>query len=220
MATETRRDWYVRKVDKAWSEALYNQKNSETFTKHHVREHNKKQTKIDQHQEAIGSLFNNELNYIINNKFAFVTNRKADPLIVIGDEFETTYLPLKLNRTSDPSSITQTMSDVFAEQDRFTKEIHFKRNYTTDSKWNNGWVLKTGNPFYVPQLNMKAGGYVDCGSYRHLDHIDCLLTAHEYVICAPAVRGIGKGSYDYGARILSLLMAHWIKEGKRYAHKR
>jgi len=215
--TKTPRDWYARKVTKAWQDYLNNKVKQKTFTKEEVRENNRKKDEKDQHQEAIGSLFNNELNYLINNQFVFVTNRHADPLVVVGDKFETVYAPIYFNRTSSSNSITQNLFDAFKEQDKFTKEIHFKRNYTTDPKWSNGWIQQPGQH---PQLNMRAGGYVDIGSYRHLDHIDCLLTAHEFVVSAPAVRGLGKGSYDFGARILALLMAHWIKEGKRYAHKR
>ena len=217
--TKTPRDWYARQLKIDWEKKLNSIKDSKTFTKKEIRANNKKKSKLDQHQEAIGCLFNNELNYLINNQFVFVTNRQADPLIVIGNNLETVYLPLYVTKTSSPKSITQSLSKVFEETDRFTKEIHFKRNYTTDPKWNLGWISRPEN-YHTPELNMKAGGYVDCGSYRHLDHIKALLTAHEFVLAAPAVRGLGKGSYEFGARILSLLMAHWIKEGKRYAHKR
>ena len=145
----------MRKLNKHYAEAIERIKNGTTFSKQDVRNHHKKKSKLKQHQEAIGSLFNNELNYIINNKFVFTTNRDADPLIIIG-----------------------------------------------------------------PQLNLMAGGFVDCGSYRHLDMVDCLLTRNEFVVSAPAVRGLGKGSYQLGCQILQLLMAHWIKQGKAYAHKR
>ena len=216
--TKTPRDWYARKVSKAWQDYLNNKVKQKTFTKEEVRENNRKKTDKDQHQEAIGSLFNNELNYLINNQFVFVTNRQADPLVVVGDKYETVYAPIYLNRTDSDNSITKNLFDTFKDIDKFTKEIHFKRNYTTDPKWNNGWILREGE--VRPELNLRSGGYVDIGSYRHLDHVEALLTAHEFVLSAPAVRGLGKGSYKFGARILALLMAHWIKEGKRYAHKR
>ena len=214
-----RRDWFMRKLNKHYAEAIERILNGTTFSKQDLRKHHKKKSKLHKNQKAIDSLFNNELNYIINNKFAFTTNRDADPLIIMGEELESVYCLLYTQSNQDENSITQSMQDTFENTDKFEYELHFKRNYTTDPKFNGGWVIRD-NSIYGPQLNLMAGGFVDCGSYRHLDMVDCLLTRNEFVVSAPAVRGLGKGSYQLGCQILQLLMAYWIKQGKAYAHKR
>ena len=47
--TKTPRDWYARKVSKAWQDYLNNKVKQKTFTKEEVRENNRKKTDKDQH---------------------------------------------------------------------------------------------------------------------------------------------------------------------------
>ena len=70
------------------------------------------------------------------------------------------------------------------------------------------------------QLDLTAGGCCTRGSYRKVDCVNALILRNEFVLSRRAVRGLGKGSYELGAKILYQLMAQWEREANKYAQRR
>jgi len=50
--------------------------------------------------------------------------------------------------------------------------------------------------------------------------VNALILRNEFVLSRRAVRGLGKGSYELGAKILYQLMAQWEREANKYAQRR
>lgn len=211
------RDYYLRKLKKHEQEYYNYLADCKRFTKEEVRELNRKKNKTNQHLEGLSSFINESLNpYIFNNKYSLYMIRDGHKLLVVdyATNKETVYVPLYTSDLDNDFSLVSSISEVSELEKKY--EIHFKRNYITtpEPKWYDN------NSIHSPQLYMKDGGYVSHGSWRNLDHINCLLTAHEYVITAPAVRGLGKGSYALGSTVLDFMQDIWKRESKLYAHRR
>ena len=76
------------------------------------------------------------------------------------------------------------------------------------------WVEHNG----VPNLDIRDGGFVDLGNTTtEKDFVPALLTNHEFVLSAAAVRGLTNAlSVPHNSRILQYLNNVWAVRGKNY----
>ena len=110
------------------------------------------------------------------------------------------------------------MAKAISDGDKYFEQVALKPLQHLDNAMLPKYVI---NPdYWAPQLDLRAGGFVDIGLYKHFDHINCLLTRDEFVVTAQAVRGLGKGSYRRGGEILYNLQEQWRREAKNYSHVR
>ena len=201
------RDHYIRKMQKHEQEYLNDLADRKRFSKEERRSISRKKDKDQQHLEGLSSFINEQLNpYVFNNKYSLYSIRSGKKILVAdwATNLETIYVPLYTAPIDTEHSITRALSEVTDLEKKY--ECHFKRDYITvpDPEW-----YETNSPF-SPQLNLKEGGFTSHGSWRNQDHLDCLLTRNEFVVTAPAVRGLGKGSYELGATILHYLVHLYI----------
>ena len=216
-----KRDWYRRKLNKHWQEFFDRLANSKRFSKEEIRELDRERhDPITRHEFAIGSLIANHLNYFINNQFAITSDYNANTILFVGDKYETVYARMYNKDINDEDSITSTMADVWEKEDKFVEEINFKRDYASlipRADWYDNPRVPSE---WSPQLDFKDGGFVHQGSWAKTDSVNAYLMKNEWVVNAKACRGLGRGSYTFGAMILSKLCRHWEREANKYAHRR
>ena len=215
------RDWYRRKLDKHWQEFHDELANSKRFSKKEIREFDRDRHDPDvRHQFAIGSLIMNDLNYLINNQFVITTDYSANTILFVGDKYETIYARLYSKDVNDIDSITSTMADVWDKEDKFIEEINFKRDYVKLIP-RKDWYENPRIPSdWSPQIDFSDGGFVHQGSWAKTDSVNAYLMKNEWVENSKAVRGLGRGSYKFGAMLLAKLCKHWEREANKYAHRR
>lgn len=194
------RDWYRRKLDKHWQEFHDELANSQRFSKQEIRELDRERhDPVVRHQFAIGSLIMNDLNYLINNQFVITTDYSANTILFVGDKYETVYARLYSKDVNDIDSITSTMADVWDKEDKFIEEINFKRDYLKLIP-RKDWYENPRIPSeWSPQIDFSDGGFVHQGSWAKTDSVNAYLMKNEWIVNSKAVRGLGRGSYKFGA---------------------
>ena len=215
------RDWYRRKLDKHWQEFHDELANSKRFSKKEIREFDRdRHDPVVRHQFAIGSLIMNDLNYLINNQFVITTDYSENTILFVGDKYETIYARLYSKDVNDIDSITSTMADVWDKEDKFIEEINFKRDYVKLIP-RKDWYENPRIPSdWSPQIDFSDGGFVHQGSWAKTDSVNAYLMKNEWVVNSKAVRGLGRGSYKFGAMLLAKLCKHWERAANKYAHRR
>ena len=216
------RDPYIRKLYAGYDQYLKNMENSKTLNKQELREEKRRRNSDPEHQHEnmVRELFQNLNKYVFDDKMLILFQPRGDVanLIVVGEKYETYFGKLFTHKITDDESVFRLMAKAISDGDRYFQQVALKPLQHFDNEMLPKFVH---NPnYYTPQLDLRAGGYVDIGSYRHFDHINCLLTRDEFVVTAQAVRGLGKGSYRRGGEILYNLQEQWRREAKNYSHVR
>ena len=214
------RDYWLRKCNHAIQDYLNAHVTGERFDKKKLREIWRNNDKTSQHFQGLSSFINEQLNpYLFNNKYTMYMQRIGSKILVTdyATKQETVFVPLFTTSIEEETSLTNSIAELGELEKK--AHLHFKRNYLKIGDYKAPlWV--DSNHYHSPQLNMKAGGFTNVGSWREVDHLNCVLTKNEFVVTAPAVRGLGKGSYELGATILHFMQDIWKREGKQYAHRR
>jgi len=225
------RDYWYRKCNHALQDWCNAWVGGARFNKKQLRELRRDRDKSEQHFQGLSSFINDHLNpYLFNNKYTMYMQRTGEKILVTdyATKLETVFIPLFTTGIEEDTSLTNCIAELGELEKK--AHLHFKRNYLKIGDYKQPvWVVSTNGPkerticdeeYRTPQLNMKSGGFVEQGSWRNVDHVNCLLTKNEFVITAPAVRGLGKGSYALGAAILHFMQDIWKREARQYAHKR
>ena len=204
-------DWYAIKIEEAEARLIEERLNKKRFSKEELR-NLKRKSRGAQHQLKIGELINKHLSpYIFNGDIAITTDRYADNILVIGPHYETVYQKLYIQNNTDDDCLTQTIGKALQDSGKFADEINYKKGYYTTNNKHQWEVTPEG-----VSLNLCEGGYVDIGSHRNQDHIPCTLTRNEWVMTSRSLRGLGKGSHEFAAKVLHLLMTQWENEASLY----
>ena len=215
------RDPYLRKMYAGYDDYMKRTKNNETLSKQERREETRRTHGDErQHEMMMKEVFRQINEFVFNDKILILSQPMGDlhNIIVVGEKYETYFGNLFTQRITEDGSVFNIMAKAIADGDKHFTQV----NFNLAERLNNRVYPKyIHNPnYYVPQLDLRAGGYVDHGSFRHHDHINCLLTRDEFVITAQAVRGLGKGSYRLGGEVLYNLQNQWRREAKQYSHVR
>ena len=216
------RDPYIRKLYAGYDEYLKNMENNKTMTKQELREETRRRNNDPEHQHEnmVRELFQNLNKYVFDDKMLILFQPRGDVanLIVVGEKYETYFGKLFTHKITDEQSVFRIMAKAISDGDKYFEQVALKPLQHLDNAMLPKYVI---NPdYWAPQLDLRAGGFVDIGSYKHFDHINCLLTRDEFVVTAQAVRGLGKGSYRRGGEILYNLQEQWRREAKNYSHVR
>ena len=214
------RDYWLRKCNHAIQDYLNATVGGVRFNKKELRELRRNRAKTEQHFQGLSSFINDHLNpYLFNNKYTMYMQRTGEKILVtdFATKQETVFIPLFTTDIEEENSITNCIAELGDLEKK--AHLHFKRNYLKIGDYKVP-LWTDSSHHHSPQLNMKGGGFTDVGSWREVDHLNCVLTRNEFVITAPAVRGLGKGSYELGATILHFMQDIWKREARQYAHKR
>ena len=216
-------DHYHRKLRKALQEALDIKANNSRQSKaERKKENREKQSRLSDESkicQAVGSTIQS-LNMIIDGNFSFHADRWGDTIVAINYPigYEVVYKKIYVEKVDSENSVANTIKDTFEIEDRLKHEFDWKKIREKIAE-DRGWWYETHRP-HSPQLKFKQGGKVASGSDTHFDCCDALIGKDEHIVEAPAVRGLGFGSYTLGHFLLYQLRNFWRMRGKNYAHRR
>jgi hypothetical protein len=231
----TKRDWYKRKVSKEMQRTLDELCNGQRFTAQQEKKGRaeRRWDKEVQFNRKISDWVKNCANYMMQGEFGLFCNSFAGTLIFFDGERESMYIKANHTTHDQDDSIYAGVAEALHSADKFTQKIWFKgknnmlKDYQPDKDIK--WVFNIDAPpgpgighaeLGPYQLDLRDGGYCTRGSHRKVDCVNALILKQEFVLSRRSVRGLGKGSYDLGAKILYQLMGQWEREANKYAQRR
>ena len=229
------RDWYKRKVSKEMQKTLDEICDRQRFTARQESKgrHERLMNKEVQFNNKISDWVRNCANYLMQGDFGIFCDRFAGTLIFFDGERESMYVKANHTTHDQDDSIYSGVADALHSGDKFTQKIWFKgknnmlKEVQPDPEVK--WIFNIDAPpgpgigdaeIGPYQLDMRDGGHCKRGSHRKVDDVNALILRNEFVLSRRSVRGLGKGSYDLGAKILYQLMGQWEREANRYAQRR
>ena len=232
---KNRRDWYVRKLNKEMQKTLDNLCNSQRFSAKEVDKNKteRRWNKQVQFNRKISDWVRNCANYMMQGDFGMFCDAFAGTIVFFDGERESMYVKANHSTHDEEDSIYAGVRDALHSGDKYTQKIWFKgknnmlKDHQPDKEVK--WVFNIDAPLGPGindaevghyQLDMRDGGFCTKGSHRKVDCVNALILRNEFVLSRRAVRGLGKGSYELGAKILYQLMGQWEREANRYAQRR
>ena len=221
-------DWYAELCSEAEQEAYDALANSQRQTKKEKREVNRHRFKKEHPiGDSIGSTLNS-LNHLIDQDLSFHGDRHGRIISVIhyGLGVERHYMSLYDCPITDEKSVYRTLTESYQIEDSVMQNFDYKAFREQRLNYDRGkWYHTSTYP--LPQLMFMEGGAVTVGSDRLHDCVhanisgeNCLITKEEHIVEAPAILGLGFGSYTLGHHLLFKLRNHWRMRGKLYARQR
>ena len=230
-----KRDWYIRRLNKEMQKTLDELCNGQRFTKQeeHKERAERRWNKQVQFNRKISDWVRNCANYMMQGDFGMFCDAFAGTIVFFDGERESMYIKANHSTHDDEHSIYAGVRDALHSGDKYTQKIWFKgknnmlKDHQPDKEVK--WVFNIDAPLGRGindaevghyQLDMRDGGFCTKGSHRKVDCVNALILRNEFVLSRRAVRGLGKGSYELGAKILYQLMGQWEREANRYAQRR
>tara|TARA_Y100000592_G_scaffold93665_1_gene157208 strand:+ start:36 stop:884 length:849 start_codon:yes stop_codon:yes gene_type:complete len=232
---KNRRDWYVRKLNKEMQKTLDELCNGQRFSAKEVDKNKveRRWNKQVQFNRKISDWVRNCANYMMQGDFGMFCDAFAGTIVFFDGERESMYVKANHSTHDEEDSIYAGVRDALHSGDKYTQKIWFKgknnmlKDHQPDKEVK--WVFNIDAPLGPGindaevghyQLDMRDGGFCTKGSHRKVDCVNALILRNEFVLSRRAVRGLGKGSYELGAKILYQLMGQWEREANRYAQRR
>ena len=232
---KNRRDWYVRKLNKEMQKTLDELCNGQRFSAKEVDKNKveRRWNKQVQFNRKISDWVRNCANYMMQGDFGMFCDAFAGTIVFFDGERESMYVKANHSTHDEEDSIYAGVRDALHSGDKYTQKIWFKgknnmlKDHQPDKEVK--WVFNIDAPLGPGindaevghyQLDMRDGGFCAKGSHRKVDCVNALILRNEFVLSRRAVRGLGKGSYELGAKILYQLMGQWEREANRYAQRR
>ena len=232
---KNRRDWYVRKLNKEMQKTLDELCNGQRFSAKEVdkTKTERRWNKQVQFNRKISDWVRNRANYMMQGDFGMFCDAFAGTIVFFDGERESMYVKANHSTHDEEDSIYAGVRDALHSGDKYTQKIWFKgknnmlKDHQPDKEVK--WVFNIDAPLGPGindaevghyQLDMRDGGFCTKGSHRKVDCVNALILRNEFVLSRRAVRGLGKGSYELGAKILYQLMGQWEREANRYAQRR
>ena len=230
----SKRDWYARKVSAEVQKTLDEICNSQRFTARETRKGNSERrwSKEVQFNRKINDWIKKCANYLMQGDFGIFCDAFAGTIVFFDGERESMYVKANHTTHDQEDSIYAGLEEAMRKADYFTQKIIFKGKNDMLKAYRPPevmWVFREDAPpgpgigeaeLGPYQLDLTAGGFCTRGSYRKVDCVNALILRNEFVLSRRAVRGLGKGSYELGAKILYQLMAQWEREANKYAQRR